>query len=126
LKLSHHALAASLAISTFAQTAAHAEEYEGVLQFQSSASRSGVRGQAIEAAHAANPYADAVSSVVAAPPRQPRERGAVRAEAVARAHEPAQNLKLEAFTDSRIPASYYNVGRAAPPDRRWPTARGEP
>jgi hypothetical protein len=109
MKRSHHALAASLAIFTLAQTAAHAEEYDGVLQFQSSASRSGVRDQAIEAARAPNPYADAVSSVVAAAPRQPRDRSAVRAEAVARAHEPAQNLKVEAFTGSRIPASYYNV-----------------
>jgi hypothetical protein len=108
MKLSRHALAASLAIFTFAQTAAHAEEYQGVLQFQSSASRSGVRTQAIDAARAPNPYSDAISSVVAAAPSQPRDRGAVRAEAVARAHEPAQNLKAEAFTNSRIPASYYN------------------
>jgi hypothetical protein len=106
MKLSHHALAVSLALLAFMQTAAHAEEYEGVLRFQSSASRSSVQVQALEAARAPDPYADAVSSVVAAAPSQPRDRSAVRTEAVSQAHEPYQNLHLDAYVNSRIPAYY--------------------
>ena len=68
--------------------------------------------KAQQVAHAANPYADGVSSVVAAAPTSPRDRAAVRAEAYARAHAPNQNLRVEAFANSRVP-DHYNFGKAS-------------
>ncbi|SDC11901.1 hypothetical protein SAMN05444679_101374 [Variovorax sp. CF079] len=109
-KFSRIAIAASFAV--LAVTQAYAEEYHGVLQFQSTQSRSEVRAQAVAAAHAANPYSDAASSVVAAAPTAPRDRAAVLAEARARAHAPNQNLRIEAFAGSRVPA-YYDIDRAS-------------
>jgi hypothetical protein len=104
MKFSRTALAASFALLAFAQ--AHAEEYHGVLQFNSTLSRSEVRAQAIEVARSPNQHPDAASSVVAAAPASSRDRREVQAEARAHAHRPNQNLRVEAFADSRIP-SYY-------------------
>ena len=104
MKFSRTALAASFALLAFAQ--AHAEEYHGVLQFNSTLSRSEVRAQAIEVARSPNQHPDAASSVAAAAPASSRDRQAVQAEARAHAHRPNQNLRVEAFANSRIP-SYY-------------------
>jgi hypothetical protein len=104
MKLSRITLATSFALLAFAQ--AHAEEYQGVLEFNSTQSRSEVRAQAIQAARSST-HPDAASSSVAAAPASPRERSGVKAEAVAHAHRPNQNLRVEAFADSRIPAYYY-------------------
>lgn len=88
----------------------YAEEYQGVLQIQSHASRTDLRSEAIIASHRANPYADGMSSVVmaapAAAPAAPRDRAAVVEEARAKAHATNQNVRPEAFTASRIPSSY--------------------
>ncbi|RZL89422.1 MAG: hypothetical protein EOP82_19730 [Variovorax sp.] len=110
MNVSRIAIAASFTVLAITQV--HAEEYHGVLQFQSTLSRSEVLVQAVEAAHAANPYSDAASSVVAAAPTSPRDRAAVQAEARAHAHRPNQNLRVEAFAGSRVP-SYYNLDNAA-------------
>lgn len=104
MKLSHIAVAASFTV--LALTQVHAEEYQGVLQFQSASSRSEIRAQAVDAAHASNPYSEGASSVVAAAPASPRDRAAVQVEARARAHAPNQNLRVEAFAESRVPSSY--------------------
>jgi hypothetical protein len=109
-KFSRIAIAASFAVLAITQV--QAEEYHGVLQFQSTLSRSEVRAQAQEAAHAANPYSEAASSVVAAAPASPRDRAAVQAEARARAHAPNQNLRVEAFANSRVP-SYYDIDKTS-------------
>ncbi|MDM0117487.1 hypothetical protein QTI66_35820 [Variovorax sp. J22R133] len=104
------AIAASFFLLAIAQV--YAEEYDGVLHIQSTRSRSEVRAQAVEAAHARNQNADAASSVVASAPTSPRDRATVQAEAVAHAHRPNQNLRVEAFANSRIP-SYYDLNKAS-------------
>ena len=109
MKFSRTTLAASFALLAFAQ--AHAEEYQGVLEFNSTLSRSEVRAQAIAAARSST-HPDAASSVVAAAPASPRDRSEVKAEAVAHAHRPNQNLRVEAFADSRIPAYYSNGAKS--------------
>jgi hypothetical protein len=111
MKFPRLAIAASFAVLAVAQQV-HAEEYQGVLQPQSTFSRSEVRTQAAAAARAPNPYADGASSVVAAASVSSRDRATVQAEARARAHAPNQNLRVEAFADSRVP-DYYKVDRAA-------------
>lgn len=108
MKLSR--IAAAVSLIAVALTSVHAEEYQGVLQFQSKLSWSDVRAQAIEAAHGPNPYADAASSVVAGMPPSPRDRAVVQAEARAHAHRPNQNLRVEAFAGSQVPP-YYDINK---------------
>jgi hypothetical protein len=110
MKFSRIAVATSLAMLAFTQV--HAEEYQGVMQFHSTHSRADMQAEAVQAAHASNPYSEAASSVVAARPTSPRDRAMVQAEARARAHAPNQNLRVEAFANSRVP-SYYDMDRSA-------------
>lgn len=107
MKFSQIAAAASFSIAAVLTAAqAHAEEYEGVLQTHSTLSRSEVRAQAVAAAHSANPYSDGASSGVVAALPSSLDRSVVQAEARALAHAPAQNLYVEAFVNSRVPAQY--------------------
>ncbi|CAN7772400.1 hypothetical protein LJR290_007593 [Variovorax sp. LjRoot290] len=101
-------LLATTAVAAFAFTGAQAEEYHGVLQFQSSVDRTAVRSQAVQAANRSNPYAEAALAGVAPAMASPRDRASVYAEAVERAHRPNQNLRVEAFANSRVP-SYYDM-----------------
>jgi hypothetical protein len=66
--------------------AAHAESYDGVHQVTSAASRADVAGQAVVAAHSANPYATGADAGPAQVIASSTSRAAVRAEAVAAAH----------------------------------------
>ena len=66
--------------------AAHAESYEGVHPLTSAASRADVAGQAVVAAHSANPYATGANAGPAQVIVSSASRSAVRAEAVAAAH----------------------------------------
>jgi hypothetical protein len=66
--------------------AAHAESYEGVHQLTSAASRADVAGQAVVAAHSANPYATGADAGPARVIASSTSRAAVRAEAAAAAH----------------------------------------
>jgi hypothetical protein len=66
--------------------AAHAESYDGVHQLTSAASRADVAGQAVVAAHSANPYATGANAGPAQVIASSTSRAAVRAEAVAAAH----------------------------------------
>jgi len=65
--------------------AAHAETYEGVHQLTSAASRADVAGQAVVAAHSANPYATGANAGPAQAFVSSTSRDAVRADAVAAA-----------------------------------------
>jgi hypothetical protein len=65
--------------------AAHAETYEGVHQLTSAASRADVAGQAVVAAHSANPYATGANAGPAQVFVSSTSRDAVRADAVAAA-----------------------------------------
>ena len=97
------------ALSLTAAFGAQAEEYQGVLEFNSQLSRAEVQAQAVQIARAGNLYGETAGMGV-----QPVQTGAVsrafvQAEATAAAHNPNQNLRAEAFADSRIPAQF-NVG----------------
>ncbi|MDA7419126.1 alpha/beta hydrolase [Xenophilus arseniciresistens] len=87
--------------------AAHAEQYQGVLDFQGQLSRAEVQAQAVAAAHAPNQNINS-SSVALSAPANPRTRAAVQAEAVAAAHDSTQNLNRSSFADSQIPATLQN------------------
>jgi hypothetical protein len=108
MKLSHIAVAASL--SMLALTQVHAEQYQGVLQFHSAASRADVNAQATVAAHSPNPYREGASSGVAPVFVSQVDRAGVRAEAVAVAR--AGNIYGEgAFAGGTTTA--YNLAKLA-------------
>lgn len=111
MTLSRIAIGAALTALTLAQV--NAEEYQGVLRKQSTLNRNDVRADAVAAAHGPSPYAEAAASGVAASPSSPRDRATVQAEARARSHAPNQNLRVEAFADSRIPSYYLSLDRSA-------------
>ena len=71
------------ALSSLFAMGAGAEEYQGVLKFNSTASRAEVRAQAVTAAHSADPYREAAFAGVAPRLVNPLDRTGVRAEAVA-------------------------------------------
>jgi len=76
------------AFSSLAAMGANSEEYQGVLQFQSTASRAEVQAQAVAAANDENPYGEAASAGVSPLLASAVDRAAVRAQAVAAAHSP--------------------------------------
>ncbi|MCR6474648.1 alpha/beta hydrolase [Variovorax sp. ZS18.2.2] len=102
MKAFHIAAAAALALLFTAH--ASAEEYDGVLTLHSDRTRAEAADQAVAAARAGNAYGDAASSTVAQAIAAPKDRAVVRAEAVAAAHAPGQNLRRETFPGSVIPA----------------------
>jgi len=97
---------AAAALSILAAAGAQAETYEGVLAPVSALSRADVAAEAVAAAHGADPYAEGASAGVIAPLTASTDRARVRADAVAEAHAPNQNLDRKAFVNSEIPAAY--------------------
>jgi hypothetical protein len=76
---------AAISLASLLSAGASAEEYQGVLQFSSTASRADVRAQAADAARSADPYADGASAGVPAAVASLSDRAPIRAEAVATA-----------------------------------------
>ena len=76
--------AAASALSVFA-AGASAEQYQGVLKFESFASRADVRAQGRVAARSANPYAEGASAGVPVALASEASRASVRTGAVAAA-----------------------------------------
>ena len=99
---------AAAALSLLAVAGAHAETYQGVLNLTSVRTRADVNAEAVVAARSANPYAEGVSSRVAPVLTASADRSAVRAEAYAKAHAPNQNVRVESFANSIVPAQYTN------------------
>ncbi|KQX18997.1 helicase SNF2 [Variovorax sp. Root434] len=95
-------LIAAAALSAFA-IGASAEDYQGVLQFQSSASRTAVQAAGVVAAHGADPYADGATAGVPAVVAGLSDRAQARAGAIAAAR--AGNI--------------YADGAGAGPDERF-------
>lgn len=93
------------ALSLFAVAGAHAEDYQGVLDFQGQLSRAEVQAQAVAAAHAPNQNIPAHARSMGAL-QNARARAAVQAEAVAAAHDPRQSLEAGAFANSTVPSTY--------------------
>ena len=108
MKTSKIISAAALALLATAGVA-HAEEYEGVHALTSERTRAEVRAEAVAAARVGNIYGDAADAgVTQLAGNSTVDRAAVRAQAVAAAHDPLQNLDRKAFVDSTIPAQYTN------------------
>lgn len=103
---------AAATLSLLAAASAHAEPYQGVLDFQGQLSRAQVQDQGVAQAHAPNQNIHA-SSIALGPLPQSRDRASVQAEAVAAAHDPRQNLNRSAFADSQVPATYLSSPASA-------------
>lgn len=78
-------LLAAAAVSSLFALSASAEQYQGVLQFHSSASRASVRAEAVVASHGADPYREGASADIAPALPTLAMRADTRAEAVAAA-----------------------------------------
>jgi len=78
-------LLTAVALATLFAAGAHAEQYQGVLQFDSSASRADVRAQAVVAAHGDDPYREGAHAGVAPQLVRDADRAGVRAQAFAAA-----------------------------------------
>src|SRR5215207_2137437 len=98
------------AVALFAAAGAHAEQYEGVTTVNSQQSRTEVQAGAVAAAKAGtNLYSDAAQAgVTQLAGSSTVDRNAVRAQAVAAAHDPLQNLDRKAFVNSQVPQQYTN------------------
>ncbi|MFM9927424.1 hypothetical protein VLK31_30905 [Variovorax sp. H27-G14] len=103
---------------SFVALGASAESYQGVLQFQSSASRAAVQAGAVVAAHGTDPYAEGASAGVPTVVAGLGDRAQARANAIAAAR--AGNI----YGDGAVPArpSVLPARRTAPPcaPRPWP------
>lgn len=97
------------AVALFAAAGASAEEYQGVITVNSQVSRAEVQAGAVAAAKAGtNLYGDVAQAGVTQVASGTVDRNAVRAQAVATAHDPLQNLDRKAFVNSQIPQQYTN------------------
>ena len=96
---------AAAALSLLAAAGAHAETYDGVHPVTSSVSRAEVASKAVAAARAGNVYSD-VAGAGAQAFTSTADRAAIRAEAVAKAHDPLASLDRRAFYRDEVPAAY--------------------
>lgn len=100
---------AATAVALFAAAGASAEEYQGVITVNSQVSRAQVQAEAVAASKAGvNLYGDVAQAGVTTVASGTVDRNAVRAQAVAAAHDPLQNLDRKAFVNSQIPQQYTN------------------
>ena len=100
---------AAVAVALAAVTGAHAETYDGVHAVTTERSRAEVQAEGVAAARVGNAYGDASNAgVTQVAANSNVDRNAVRAQAVAAAHNPTQNLDSKSFVNSTIPAQYTN------------------
>lgn len=105
-------------LTSLAALGAHAETYEGVHAPVGQNARATVAAQAVGvAAEGATLYGDAAGQGVQAPTSPVTDRAAIRAQAVAAAHNPTANLDAKAFVNSRIPDQYAQGSLARNPGR---------
>lgn len=104
MKSSKILAAVAVAVAAIAG-AAHAETYEGVHALTNGVSRDAVAKQAVAAARAGDQFGEASASgaVVVA---STASRSQVRAEAVAKSHDPLASLDRRAFYRDQVPAQY--------------------
>lgn len=92
-------------LATLAALGVQAEPYHGVLTVDSQHSRAEVAVQGPIAARLGNEYSDAAFS--GSPPvTSTVDRATVRAEAVAKAHDPLASLDRRAFYRDEVPKAY--------------------
>lgn len=103
------AAAAAAALSAFS-AGASAEEYQGVLQFQSTASRAAVRADAVVASHSPDQYAEGASAGVPVAIASNTDRSTVRTQAVAAAR--AGDLYGDAASSGVAPQLTSTLARA--------------
>jgi hypothetical protein len=99
-------LIAAAALSVLAAASAQAETYEGVHPLAAANNRADVQAQAVVAARSGNPYGEG-SSAGAQAFVSTADRSAVRAQAMASAHNGLQSLDRRAFYRDQVPAEYY-------------------
>lgn len=105
-------IAASALAAAFAMlgaAGAHAETYDGVHAFTSSASRNDVKAEAVAATREGNPYSDTAAEGAVAF-KSTLDRSTVREQAVAAANNPLQSLDRRAFYRDEVPAAYKKPG----------------
>jgi hypothetical protein len=102
MKTSNIIAAAALSMLAAAGVRAQAQGYVPVQPLQATTSRADVLAGADAAARAGNLYGDVVPEPPTSRPSA-RDRASVRAEAVATAHAPNQNLDRRAFFNSEVP-----------------------
>ena len=95
-------LIAAAALTMLAAAGVRAQGYAPVPPLQAETSRADVVAGADAAARAGNIYGDVVAEPLTSRPSV-RDRASVRAEAVATAHAPNQNLDRRAFFNSEVP-----------------------
>jgi len=95
-------LLAAAVLSLLAASGVQAQGFEPVQPLKAVTSRSDVVSGADAAARGGNVYGDVVAAPLVSRPSS-RDRASVRAEAVAAAHAPNQNLDRRAFVNSEVP-----------------------
>jgi len=95
-------LIAAAVLSLLAVSGAQAQGFEPVQPLKAITSRSDVVSGADAMARGGNVYGDVVAAPLVSRPSS-RDRASVRAEAVAAAHAPNQNLDRRAFVNSEVP-----------------------
>ncbi|WP_295989101.1 alpha/beta hydrolase [uncultured Variovorax sp.] len=102
--------AAGLSLLLAASGVALAQGFEPVQPLKAATSRSAVAAEADAAARDGNVYGDVIAAPLISRPSS-RDRASVRAEAVATAHAPNQNLDRRAFVNSEVPPQLQGAGR---------------
>ncbi|HEX7865643.1 MAG TPA: alpha/beta hydrolase [Variovorax sp.] len=103
-------IVAAAVLSLLAASGAQAQGFEPVQPLKAVTSRSDVVTGADAAARDGNVYGDVVAAPLISRPSS-LDRASVRAQAVAAAHAPNQNLDRRAFVNSEVPPQFQTPGR---------------
>lgn len=98
-------LVAAAVLSLLAASGARAQGFAPVQPLAAVTSRTDVLAGADAAARGGNVYGDVVAAPLTSRPSS-RDRASIRAEAVAAAHAPNQNLDRRAFVNSEVPPQF--------------------
>ena len=93
------------ALTILTAAGAHAQGFEPVQPLKIAGSRAQVDAEAAAAARRGNVYGDVVASPLTTRPSL-LDRASVRAQAVAAAHSPNQNVDRRAFANSELPPQF--------------------
>lgn len=111
MKLLTALLVSSTALSALLAGSAHAEQYQGVLRFQSTQSRDQVRAQAVVAARSPDPYREGAYADAPTPLPHEADRAQVRTQALAAAR--AGNPYSDVAGDGVVHIDHSTVDRQA-------------
>lgn len=109
MKISTTLLFGAAALSSLFAASANAEQYQGVLRFESTQSRAEVQAEAVAAAHSPDPYREGAYADVAAPLPHEADRAAIRAQAYAAAR--AGNPYSDVAGDGVVQVGHNTVDR---------------